>query len=64
MKTAFKYCKKCVMPNTKPDLFFDEEGEPKGLFRKRMMRVKRNLKRTSSQSIKEKIPAITIALSP
>ena len=26
MKTAFKYCKKCVMPNTKPDLFFDEEG--------------------------------------
>lgn len=25
MKTAFKYCKKCVMPNTKPDLFFDKE---------------------------------------
>lgn len=22
----FQYCKKCVMPNTKPDLFFDEEG--------------------------------------
>lgn len=23
---AFQYCKKCVMPNTKPDLFFDEDG--------------------------------------
>jgi N-acetyl sugar amidotransferase len=23
---AFQYCKKCVMPNTKPDLFFDEKG--------------------------------------
>ncbi|MBI1888693.1 MAG: N-acetyl sugar amidotransferase [Candidatus Spechtbacteria bacterium] len=22
----FQYCKKCVMPNTKPDLFFDEGG--------------------------------------
>ena len=22
----FKYCEKCVMPNTKPDLFFDEAG--------------------------------------
>lgn len=22
----FQYCQKCVMPNTKPDLFFDEEG--------------------------------------
>ncbi|MFH1077789.1 MAG: N-acetyl sugar amidotransferase [Patescibacteria group bacterium] len=22
----FQYCRKCVMPNTKPDLFFDEEG--------------------------------------
>ena len=21
-----KYCKKCVMPDTKPDLFFDENG--------------------------------------
>ena len=21
-----KYCKKCVMPDTKPDLFFDKEG--------------------------------------
>ena len=23
---VFYRCKKCVMPNTKPDLFFDEEG--------------------------------------
>ncbi|MBI5728762.1 MAG: N-acetyl sugar amidotransferase [Candidatus Magasanikbacteria bacterium] len=23
---AFQYCRKCVMPNTKPDLFFDEHG--------------------------------------
>ena len=21
-----KYCKKCIMPDTKPDLFFDEKG--------------------------------------
>ena len=21
-----EYCKKCIMPNTKPDLFFDDEG--------------------------------------
>ena len=21
-----RYCKKCVMPDTKPDLYFDEEG--------------------------------------
>ncbi|EOA4000600.1 hypothetical protein ACH2GF_001978, partial [Campylobacter coli] len=21
-----KFCKKCVMPDTKPDLHFDEEG--------------------------------------
>lgn len=24
--SEFRYCRKCVMPNTKPDLFFDEEG--------------------------------------
>ncbi len=23
---SFQYCRKCVMPNTKPDLFFDEAG--------------------------------------
>ncbi|MEK7208051.1 MAG: N-acetyl sugar amidotransferase [Patescibacteria group bacterium] len=23
---SFAYCRNCVMPNTKPDLFFDEEG--------------------------------------
>ncbi|MDO8620287.1 MAG: N-acetyl sugar amidotransferase [bacterium] len=26
MSTPFQYCKKCVMPSTKPDLFFDEDG--------------------------------------
>ncbi len=26
MDTTFRYCNKCVMPNTKPDLFFDEQG--------------------------------------
>ncbi|HBV01212.1 MAG TPA: N-acetyl sugar amidotransferase [Candidatus Taylorbacteria bacterium] len=26
MPKTFEYCKKCVMPNTKPDLFFDEKG--------------------------------------
>ncbi len=26
MSTTFKYCNACVMPSTKPDLFFDEEG--------------------------------------
>ncbi len=26
MSNEFRYCNKCVMPNTKPDLFFDKEG--------------------------------------
>lgn len=26
MRPTFQYCNKCVMPNTKPDLFFDEAG--------------------------------------
>lgn len=26
MATSIKYCKKCVMPETKPDLWFDENG--------------------------------------
>src|SRR3989344_5512870 len=26
MNTTFRYCSNCVMPNTKPDLFFDEAG--------------------------------------
>lgn len=26
MTMTFQYCRKCVMPNTKPDLFFDKEG--------------------------------------
>jgi len=26
MSTTIRYCTRCVMPETKPDLYFDEEG--------------------------------------
>ena len=25
-RTTIRYCRRCVMPETKPDIFFDEEG--------------------------------------